>query len=183
MIVRIALAAAIALVALPALAAPSVPIVEYRVMGEDERAISVIEGGIKTDAEGHKETVFYIGYAQPVGALGTTQVVSATILFDCQTPRYKIGETSSFTADMTPVGRSDGRFSWRDVVPDSPFGRASAYACKGGELPRADSPTLKKIFAAYLERRAAAAPPAPTAEPAPAAPAEPTSEAAAPSPN
>lgn len=181
MIVRIALAAA-AILAVSPVAARAV---DYRVMGEDERAISVIEGAIKTDSDGHKETVFYIGFAEPVSGPGGTQVVSATILFDCTASKYKVGASTTFKADMTLVERGTTHYGWRDLVVDSPFSRAAAYACRSGDMPRADSPEMKGIVAGYLARRAAAVPPAPaptpepepTPEPAPASetPAEPSS--------
>ncbi len=143
--------------------------VDYRVMGEDERAISVIEAAIKTDSEGRRETVFFIAFSQPVNGPGSTQVVSSTILFDCPGARYKVGASAKFTADMAVIERGTVQYSWRDIVPDSPFSRAGAYACKGEALPKADAGEVKAIVAGYLARRAAATPPAP--EPAPEAPA------------
>lgn len=142
---------------------------DYRVMGEDERAISVIEAAIKTDSEGHRETVFFIAFSQPVNGPGSTQVVSSTILFDCLNARYKVGASSKFTADMTAIERGTVQYSWRDIVPDSPFSRAGAFACKGAALPKADSGEMKAVIARYLARQAAANPPV---EPAPAPPAE-----------
>lgn len=131
---------------------------DYRVMGEDERAISLIEGAVKTDSDGHRETVFYIAFSTPIGGPGGTQVVSSTILFDCGGARYKVGVSDKFTAEMTPIERGTVQYSWRDVVPDSPFSRAGAYACKGEALPKADAGEVKAIVAGYLERRAALAP-------------------------
>lgn len=139
-------------------AAPPVRAVDYRIMGEDERAISMIEGALKTDSDGHKETVFYIGFSQPVGGPGGARVVSATILFDCATNRYKVGTSSSFAADMTPIQKGTVQYGWRDVVPESPFSRAWAYACQGAALPRATGVDVKAIMAGYLDRRAAATP-------------------------
>lgn len=165
MTVRIALA----LAAVFTLAPVAAFAVDYRVMGEDERAIGVIEAAIKTDSDGHKETVFYIGFAEPISGPGGTQVVSATILFDCSGNRYKVGTSSTFKADMTLVERGDTHYGWRDIVIESPFGRAQAYACKGTALPKADKPDVKGILAGYLARRAAAAPPAVAPVPAPAA--------------
>jgi hypothetical protein len=165
MIIRPALALALAVLATPVAALAG----DYRVMGEDERAISFIESAIKTDSDGRKETVFFIAFAEPVGGATGPQVVSSAILFDCVANRYKIGEMSSFSAAMAPVQRSDTRYGWRDVVADSPFSRAAAYACQAVALPRADSAEVKTIVAGYLSRRAAAAPAAaPAPEPAPA---------------
>lgn len=158
----------LALVAALAVSPVAAPAVDYRVMGEDERAISLIEGVIKTDADGRRETVFYIGFAEPVSGPGGTQVVSATILFDCQANKYKVGVSRTFKADMSLVETGTTHHGWRDLVVDSPFGRAAAYACKTGDLPRADSPNVKGIVAGYLARRAAATPPPPAPEPAPA---------------
>ena len=147
-------------------AAPPVRAADYRVMGEDERAISLIEAAVKTDSDSHKETVFYIAFAEPVAGPGSTQVVSSTILFDCQGARYKVGASSTFTADMVPIQRGTVQYSWRDVVPESPFSRASAYACTGAALPKADAGDVKAIVASYLARRAAATPaPAPAITP------------------
>lgn len=169
MIVRIALAvAALATSPVAALA------VDYRVMGEDERAISLIEGAIKTDSDGHRETVYYFGFSEPISGPGGTQVVSGTILFDCAAARYKVGATSIFKADMTVVERHEPRFAWRDIVAESPFSRASDYACKGTPLPKADSGDVRSILVGYLARRAAAAPPPP--EPAPVPTPEPAPE-------
>ncbi|MDO9222497.1 MAG: hypothetical protein Q7U20_02170 [Caulobacter sp.] len=154
---------------------------DYRVMGEDERAISLIEGAVKTDSDGHRETVFFIAFSTPVGGPGGTQVVSSTILFDCGGARYKVGASSKFTAEMTPIERGTVQYGWRDVVPDSPFSRAGAYACKGVALPKADAGEVKAIVAGYLARRAAAAPP-PTAEAAPVAPVVAEPAAAEPAP-
>lgn len=169
MIVRIALAAA-ALATSPVAA----PAVDYRIMGEDERAISLIEGAIKTDSDGHRETVYYFGFSEPISGPGGTQVVSGTILFDCAGGRYKVGGTAIFKADMTLVERHEPRFAWRDIVADSPFSRARDYACKGTPLPKADSGDVRTILVGYLARRAAAAPPpvdpTPTPEPAPEPP-------------
>ena len=150
--------------------------VDYRVMGEDERAISVIEGAVKTDSDGRRETVYYFGFSEPISGPGGTQVLSATILFDCAGARYKVGGTSVFKADMTLVERQEPRFAWRDIVADSPFSRASDYACKGTPLPKADSGDVKSIVVGYLARRAAAAPlpPQPTPAPQPAPAPEPT---------
>lgn len=153
-----------------AVAAPTAaPAITYRVMGEDERAISLIESSIKTDSDGHRETVFYIAFSAPVGGPGSTQVVSSTILFDCLSSRYKVGASSKFTADMTPIERGTFQYGWRDIVPDSPFSRAGAYACKGAALPKADAGEVRAIVAGYLRRRAAAAPP-PAADVAPTEP-------------
>lgn len=149
----LALTAALALAPLTAQAA------DYRVMGEDERAISLIEAAIKTDSEGHRETVFFIGFSAPVNGPGSTQVISSTILFDCAGARYKVGASSTFTAEMAPIQRGTVQYSWRDIVPDSPFSRAGAYACKGEALPKADAGEVKAIVARYLARRAAMAPP------------------------
>lgn len=160
MIIRIALAAA-ALATSPVAALA----VDYRVMGEDERAISLIEGAIKTDSDGHRETVFYMGFAEPVSGPGGTQVVSATILFDCQANKYKVGVSSTFKADMSLVEKGTTHYGWRDVVVDSPFGRAAAYVCRKVDLPRADSPNVKGIVAGYLARRAATMPPPPAPAP------------------
>lgn len=63
MIIRPALALAAAILATPVAALAG----DYRVMGEDERAISFIESAIKTDSDGRKETVFFIAFAEPVG--------------------------------------------------------------------------------------------------------------------
>ena len=142
---------------------------EYRVMGEDERAISLIEAQIKTDSEGHRETVFYIAFSEPVGGPGGTQVISSTILFDCGGARYKVGASSKFTAEMRAIERGTVQYSWRDIVPDSPFSRAGAYACNGVALPKADAAEVKAIVTAYLARRAALAPPPPPPAEAPAA--------------
>lgn len=142
---------------------------DYRVMGEDERAISLIEGAVKTDSDGRRETVFYIAFSQPVGGPGGTQVVSSTILFDCGGARYKVGVSDKFTAEMTAIERGTVQYGWRDIVPDSPFSRAGAYACKGAALPKADAGEVKAIVAGYLTRRAAAAPP-PAADVAPTEP-------------
>lgn len=158
---------ALALVAALAVSPVAAPGTDYRVMGEDERAISLIEGAIKTDSDGHRETVFYIGFAEPVSGPGGTQVVSATILFDCQANRYKVGVSSTFKADMSLVEKGTTHYGWRDVVVDSPFSRAAAYACRKADLPRADSPTVKGIVAGYLARRAAASPPPSAPEPSP----------------
>lgn len=133
--------------------------IDYRVMGEDERAISLIEGTIRTDSDGRRETVFYIGFAEPISGPGGTQVVSATILFDCQANKYKVGVSRTFKADMSLVETGTTSHGWRDLVVDSPFGRAAAYACRKGDLPRADGPNVKDIVAGYLARRAAAPPP------------------------
>lgn len=171
MTVRIALAAAV-LAASPVAALA----VDYRVMGEDERAISLIESTIKTDSDGHRETVYYFGFSEPISGPGGTQVVSGTILFDCVGARYKVGVTSIFKADMTVVERHEPRFAWRDIVAESPFSRASDYACKGTPLPKADSGDVKSILAGYLARRAAVAPPAP--EPSSTPPPAPEPEAA-----
>ena len=141
--------------------------VDYRVMNEDERAISLIEAAVKTDSDGHRETVFFIAFSRPVNGPGTTQVVSSTILFDCQ-GRYKVGGSSTFTATMAPIERSDPRYGWRDVVAGSPFAKAAGYACKAEPLPKADAPEVKGIVDGYLARRAAAAPPEPVPEPTPA---------------
>lgn len=132
---------------------------DYRVMGEDERAISVIEAAVKTDSDGRRETAFFIAFSEPVGGPGGPQVVSATILFDCETSRYKVGPSSSFTAGMAPVQRVDGRHGWRDIVADSPFARAAGFACARTPLPTADGAEIGAIVAGYLARRAAAAPP------------------------
>lgn len=142
---------------------------DYRVMGEDERAISLIEGAVKTDSDGHRETVFYIAFSQPIGGPGGTQVVTSTILFDCGGARYKVGASDKFTAEMTPIERGTVQYGWRNVVADSPFSRAGAYACKGEPLPKADAGEVKAIVAGYLERRAAAAP-SPAVEAAPSEP-------------
>ena len=161
--------AALALLAGPGLAHAT----DYRVMGEDERAISVIEAAIKTDSEGHKETVFFIGFSQSVNGPGSTQVISSTILFDCAGGRYKVGASSTFTADMAPIQKGTVQYSWRPVVPESPFSRASAYACKGEALPKADAADVKAVVAHYLTRRtdiAAAAATAAAAAPAAAPP-------------
>lgn len=131
---------------------------DFRVMGEDERAISLIEAQLKTDSDGHRETVFYIAFSEPVGGPGGTQVISSTILFDCGGARYKVGASSKFTAEMTAIERGTVQYSWRDIVPDSPFSRAGAYACTGAALPKADAAEVKAIVAAYLARRAALAP-------------------------
>lgn len=154
------------LVPVSTFAAPVVPAaaVDYRVMGEDERAISIIEGAIKTDSDGRKETVFFIAFASPVSGPGSTQVVSSTILFDCEGNRYKVGASSTFTNDMAPIQKGTVQYGWRDVVPNSPFSRASAYACKSEPLPKADAGAVKAIVAGYLARRAAATP-APVATP------------------
>lgn len=172
MTVRFALAVAAALAASPVAALA----VDYRVMGEDERAISVIESTIKTDSDGHRETVYYFGFSEPISGPGGTQVLSATILFDCAGARYKVGGTSVFKADMTLVERQEPRFAWRDIVAESPFSRASDYVCKGTPLPRADSGDVKSILVGYLARRAAAAPPTPepVPPPVPEVPAGPT---------
>jgi hypothetical protein len=151
--------------------------VDYRVMNEDERAISLIEAAVKTDSDGHRETVFFIAFSQPVNGPGTTQVVSSTILFDCQ-GRYKVGASSTFTATMAPIERGDARYGWRDLVPGSPFAKAAGYACKAEPLPKADAPEVKGIVDGYLARRAAAAPPATAAEPTPPV-VEPVPESAA----
>lgn len=148
----------LALTAALALAPLAAHATDYRVMGEDERAISVIEAAIKTDSEGHRETVFFIAFSQPVNGPGSTQVVSSTILFDCLNARYKVGASSKFTADMTPIERGTVQYSWRDIVPDSPFSRAGAYACKGSALPKGDAGEVKAVVAGYLARRAALAP-------------------------
>lgn len=153
--------------------------VDYRVMNEDERAISLIEAAVKTDSDGHRETVFFIAFSQPVNGPGTTQVISSTILFDCQ-GRYKVGGSSTFTATMAPIERSDPRYGWRDVVAGSPFAKAAGYACKADSLPKADAPEVKGIVDGYLARRAAAAPPEAVPEPAPAP--EPTPQPAEPAP-
>lgn len=158
-----------ALAAVLALGAPVAAFAaDYRVMGEDERAISLIEGAVKTDSDGHRETVFFIAFSQPVGGPGGTQVISSTILFDCAGARYKVGASSTFTAEMAPIQRGTVQYGWRDIVADSPFSRAGAYACKGEALPKADAGEVKAIVAGYLDRRAALAPP-PPAEAAPAA--------------
>ena len=162
MTVRAALALAAALIASPVAALA----VDYRVIGDDERAVGVIESALKTDSDGHKETVFYIGFSEPISGPGGTQVVSSTILFDCEGNRYKVGGSSTFKADMTLVERAEPRYGWRDIVPDSPFQRAGDYACKGAVLPKADGGEMKVILANYLVRRAAAAP-APTPTPSP----------------
>lgn len=155
---------AAALAASPAAA----PTADYRVVGEDERAISLIEGAIKTDSDGRRETVFYIGFAEPISGPGGTQVVSATILFDCEANKYKVGVASTFKADMSLVETGTTQHGWRDVIAESPFSRAAAYACKRGDLPRSDGPNVKGIVAGYLARRAAATPaPAPEAPTAP----------------
>lgn len=150
---RLTLAIAAALIIAPLTAHAA----DYRVMGEDERAISLIEAGIKTDSEGHRETVFFIGFSAPVSGPGSTQVISSTILFDCAGARYKVGASSTFTAEMAPIQRGTVQYSWRDIVPDSPFSRAGAYACKGVALPKADAGEVKTIVTRYLARRAAAA--------------------------
>lgn len=144
-------AAALALMLAPVAAQAT----EYRVMGEDERAISAIEEAVKTDSDGHRETGFFIGFSEPVGGPGGTQVITSTIQFDCQAGRYKVGPSSSFTAEMAPVQRTDGHYGWRDIVVDSPFARAAAFACKGEALPKADGAEVKAIVAGYLARRAA----------------------------
>ena len=148
----------LALTAVLALAPLTAHAADFRVMGEDERAISVIEAAIKTDAEGHRETVFFIAFSEPVGGPGGTQVISSTILFDCLNARYKVGASSKFTAGMAPIERGTVQYGWRDVVPDSPFSRAGAFACKGVALPKADAGEVKAIVAGYLARRAALAP-------------------------
>ncbi|MFA7263359.1 MAG: hypothetical protein WC068_10075 [Caulobacter sp.] len=142
-----------------ALAPVAAQATDYRVMGEDERAISVIEGAVKTDSDGRRETGFFIGFSEPVGGPGGTQVITSTILFDCAASRYKVGPSSSFTAEMAPVQRADGHYGWRDVVADSPFARAAAFACRGEALPTADGADVRAIVAGYLARGAAAAPP------------------------
>lgn len=164
MTVRIALAAAGVLAVSPVVAQA----VDYRVMGEDDRAISLIESTIKTDSDGHKETVYYFGFSEPISGPGGTQVVSATILFDCAGARYKVGGASIFKADMTLVERHEPRFAWRDIVAESPFSRAIDYACKGTPLPKADGGDVKSVLVGYLARRAAAAPPTPEPVPEPA---------------
>lgn len=59
MTIRQALALAVVFLAAPVAALAG----DYRVMGEDERAISFIESAIKTDSDGRKETVFFIAFA------------------------------------------------------------------------------------------------------------------------
>lgn len=165
MTVRAALALGLALVASPVAALAG----EYRVIGDDERAIGVIESALKTDSDGHKETQFYIGFSVPISGPGGTQVVGSSILFDCEGNRYKVGGTSTYKADMTVVERAEPRYGWRDVVVDSPFRRAADYACKGAVLPKADAGEMKVILANYLARRTAAAPaPEPVVVPVPA---------------
>jgi len=161
-----------------ALLTPAVALaVDYRVMNEDERAISLIEASVKTDSDGRRETVFFIAFSQPVNGPGTTQVVSSTILFDCQ-GRYKVGGSSTFTATMAPIERIDPRYGWRDLVPGSPFAKAAGYACKAEPLPKADAPEVKGIVDGYLARRAAAAPPEAVPVPEPAPVPEPTPQPA-----
>ncbi|MBI5940754.1 MAG: hypothetical protein HY859_10045 [Caulobacterales bacterium] len=160
----------IALVAAALATAPVAALAEdYRVMGEDERAISLIESTIRTDSDGHRETVYYFGFSEPISGPGGTQVVSGTILFDCAGARYKVGATAIFKADMTLVERHEPRFAWREIVAESPFSRARDYACKGTPLPKADSGDIKSILVGYLARRAAVAPPTPEPTPAPEA--------------
>src|SRR3990167_9187020 len=115
---------ALALVAALAVSPVVAPGADYRVMGEDERAISLIEGAIKTDSDGHRETVYYFGFSEPISGPGGTQAVSGASLFDCAGGRYKVGGTAIFKADMTLVERHEPRFAWRDIVADSPFSRA-----------------------------------------------------------
>jgi hypothetical protein len=146
-------AAALALMLAPVAAQAT----DYRVMGEDERAISVIEEAVKTDSDGHRETGFFIGFSEPVGGPGGTQVIASTLLFDCPANRYKVGASRSFTADMAPVQQTDGHYGWRNLVADSPFARAAAFACKGEALPKADGASVKAVVGAYLVRRAEAA--------------------------
>lgn len=146
-------AAALALMLAPVAAQAT----DYRVMGEDERAISVIEEAVKTDSDGHRETGFFIAFSEPVGGPGGTQVIASSLLFDCPANRYKVGASRSFTADMAPVQQTDGHYGWRNLVADSPFARAAAFACKGEALPKADGASVKSVVGAYLTRRAEAA--------------------------
>ncbi len=152
MTVRTVLALAAAFLFAPLVAQAA----DYVVMGDDEKALGLIESALKTDSDGHRETVFFIAFSEPVPGAGTAQVVSSTILFDCGARRYKVGETSTFTADMTFLHKGDAHFGWRDVVEGSPFSRAAGFACRGEQLPKGQGKDLKAIIAAYLARRAAA---------------------------
>lgn len=137
---------------------------DYVIMGDDNRALGLIEAAVKTDSEGHKETVFFIAFSEPVEGSGGGQVVSSTILFDCAAKRYKVGPATTFTADMTALASGDGHFGWRDLVDGSPFSRAAGYACRGEVLPKASGLELKAIIADYLARQPPAEPSAPAAE-------------------
>jgi hypothetical protein len=137
---------------------------DYVIMGDDERAIGLVEAAVKTDSEGHKETVFFIAFARPIEGAGGGQVVSSTILFDCAGKRYKVGAATTYTVDMTALASGDGHFGWRDLVDGSPFSRAAGYACRGEVLSKANGRELKAIIADYLARQPAVAPSAPAAE-------------------
>lgn len=143
----LALAAAFAFAPLAANAA------DYVIIGDDDQALGLIEAAVKTDSDGHKETVFFIAFSKPVEGGGGSQVVSSTILFDCAGNRYRIGAATTFKADMTVLASGDGRYGWRDLVAGSPFGRAAGYACRGETLPKANGGELKGIVADYLSRQ------------------------------
>jgi len=109
---------------------------DYVIIGDDDQALGLIEAAVKTDSDGHKETVFFIAFSKPVEGGGGSQVVSSTILFDCAGNRYRIGAATTFKADMTVLASGDGRYGWRDLVAGSPFGRAAATPAAARRCPR-----------------------------------------------
>ncbi|MDP1630368.1 MAG: hypothetical protein Q8L66_02980 [Caulobacter sp.] len=142
------LAAALTAVPLAANAA------DYRVVGESDKALTVVEAAIKTDSDGYRETVFYMVFAEPVSEPDRVQVLSAPLLIDCAGNRYRIGRTTTFRADLSPVSASEPHMAWRDVVAGSPFAAAADLACRKQTLPKADSDTMAGLVQAWLGRKA-----------------------------
>jgi hypothetical protein len=80
------------------------------------------------------------------------EVTVATILIDCDQPRYRMESVIAYDPEMREKGRETLTGGWQPARPESPFVSAAGFVCRGEPLERPESQELRVIIGNYLSR-------------------------------